>query len=227
MSPRPFISYTLVDFSLKTLSTASNVHPLAGLLQFHHPKKLQPERTTFNQKQSDSGLQIMSSYRNEGMSEHSMPSDISSFSKGKRTTPQASISFSDPLRALPPPPPPIQVHVRLPVPSPVACLLLKEKHPAGWSTKYRNHTQSNYNPNPNNAHKVNQADRVGMIDLVEDNNAEEGRKSRAAEFGSHARNTGITEERFVAQKVAIWEWMWVAKQTGDNIGVGTPYPVPL
>ena len=30
---------------------------------------------------------------------------------------------------------------------------------------------------------------------------------------------GITGENFVAQKVAIWEGMWAAKQNGDDIGV--------
>jgi len=30
---------------------------------------------------------------------------------------------------------------------------------------------------------------------------------------------GITEERFVAQKVAIWEGMWAAEQNRDQIGV--------
>ena len=77
--------------------------------------------------------------------------------------------------------------------------------------KYTNHIQSNHNPNPKSAHKVNQADRVGTIKLVEDNDTEEERKSRATEFESRARNTGITKENIMAQKVAIWEGMWTAK----------------
>ena len=95
------------------------------------------------------------------------------------------------------------------------------------STQYTNYIQSDHNLNPKNAHKVNQADRVGIIKLVGDNNAEEERKSRAPEFESHARKMGITEEELVAQRVVIWEGMWAAKQSGDDIGVGTPYPVPL
>lgn len=74
----------------------------------------------------------------------------------------------------------------------------------GLSTKY--HTQIiqfNHNPNPKDAHQVNQADRVGTIILVEDNNAEEEKKSRAAEFESRATNIGITEEKLIAQMVAI------------------------
>ena len=30
---------------------------------------------------------------------------------------------------------------------------------------------------------------------------------------------GITGEKFIAQKVAIWEGMWAAQQNGDDIGV--------
>jgi len=49
---------------------------------------------------------------------------------------------------------------------------------------------------------------------------------RAAQFELRAKDMGITEEKFVAQKVAIWEGMWAAKQSGDKIGVGT-LPSPL
>ena len=59
----------------------------------------------------------------------------------------------------------------------------------------------------------------GITKLVEDNNAEEERKSRTAEFELRAKNMGITGEKFVTQKVAIWEGMWAAKQNGDGIGV--------
>ena len=38
---------------------------------------------------------------------------------------------------------------------------------------------------------------------------------------------GITDENLVAQKVAIWEGMWVAKQSGDNIGVSIFYSFPF
>ena len=37
---------------------------------------------------------------------------------------------------------------------------------------------------------------------------------------------GITDENLVAQKVTIWEGMWVAKQGGDNIGVSILYSIP-
>ncbi|KAG0641797.1 hypothetical protein HOY80DRAFT_1134987 [Tuber brumale] len=39
--------------------------------------------------------------------------------------------------------------------------------------------------------------------------------SRAARFKSRARNMGITEESLVAQKIAIWEGMYAAEQSGD------------
>lgn len=38
---------------------------------------------------------------------------------------------------------------------------------------------------------------------------------------------GITEEKLIAQKVAIWEGMWAAKKGGDKIGVSTPYSLSL
>ena len=30
---------------------------------------------------------------------------------------------------------------------------------------------------------------------------------------------GITGEKFFTQKVAIWEGMWAAQQSGDDVGV--------
>ena len=63
--------------------------------------------------------------------------------------------------------------------------------------------------------------------MVEDNKAEGGRASGTAEFELRARSIGITEAKFVAQKVAIWEGMWAAKQNGDEIGVGTLYSAPF
>jgi len=38
---------------------------------------------------------------------------------------------------------------------------------------------------------------------------------------------GITEEKFVAQKVAIWEGMWAAKQNGNDIEVSILYSLPF
>jgi len=61
--------------------------------------------------------------------------------------------------------------------------------------------------------------------LAEDNRAEE-RNSRTAEFELRARTMGITEERFIAQKVAIWEGMWAAEQDHDDIGVSIFPPTP-
>ncbi|KAG0641798.1 hypothetical protein HOY80DRAFT_1038334 [Tuber brumale] len=52
-----------------------------------------------------------------------------------------------------------------------------------------------------------------------DANRIRGRKvSRAARFESRARNMGITEEGLVTQKIAIWEGMYTAEQSGDSIG---------
>ncbi|KAG0135471.1 hypothetical protein HOY82DRAFT_600264 [Tuber indicum] len=59
-------------------------------------------------------------------------------------------------------------------------------------------------------------------ELAEASRAEEERRFRAAEFELRARNMGITEERSVAEKVAIWEGIWVAEQTGNEIQVGVP-----
>jgi len=36
---------------------------------------------------------------------------------------------------------------------------------------------------------------------------------------------GITEEKLVAQKVAILEGMWIAQQNGDDIGVSVLYSI--
>ena len=84
-----------------------------------------------------------------------------------------------------------------------------------------------HNPNPVEVLEVNQADRVDIIKSVEGNRAEEERKSRAAGFELRAKNMGITEEKFVAQKVAIWEGMWAAKLNGDDIGVSILYSAPF
>jgi len=34
---------------------------------------------------------------------------------------------------------------------------------------------------------------------------------------------GITDKNLIAQKVAIWEGMWAAKQSGDSVGVSILY----
>lgn len=46
---------------------------------------------------------------------------------------------------------------------------------------------------------------------------------RTAEFELLARNMEITEEVLVAQKVAIWEGMWAAEQSGEDIEVSILY----
>ena len=46
---------------------------------------------------------------------------------------------------------------------------------------------------------------------------------RTAEFELLARNMEITEEALVAQKVAIWEGMWAAEQSGEDIAVSILY----
>ena len=63
--------------------------------------------------------------------------------------------------------------------------------------------------------------------MIENNTAEEERRSRIAEFELRARSMGITDENVVAQKVAIWEGIWAAEQNGDSIGVSTLYSLPL
>jgi len=42
---------------------------------------------------------------------------------------------------------------------------------------------------------------------------------RTAGFEQRARNMGITEKGSVAEKVAIWEGMYTAEQSGDGTGV--------
>jgi len=49
--------------------------------------------------------------------------------------------------------------------------------------------------------------------------AEEERRSGIAEFELRARSVGITDENLIAQKVAIWEGIRAAEQSGDSIGV--------
>ena len=46
---------------------------------------------------------------------------------------------------------------------------------------------------------------------------------KTAEFEQRARNMGIAEERLVAQKVAIWEGMCAAEQSGHSVEVSIPY----
>ena len=75
--------------------------------------------------------------------------------------------------------------------------------------------------------EANRADPVNIIKLAEDNNEEEERNSRNAEFELRARSMGITEEKFIAQKVAIWEGMWAARQSGDHIGVSILFHTSL
>lgn len=76
--------------------------------------------------------------------------------------------------------------------------------------------------------EVNRADGVNnIVKLAEYNKAEEERKWRIAEFELRAKSIGITGERFVVQKVAIWEGMWATKQKGDDIGVSILFSLLL
>ncbi|KAG0129181.1 hypothetical protein HOY82DRAFT_652510 [Tuber indicum] len=50
---------------------------------------------------------------------------------------------------------------------------------------------------------------------------------RAARFELRARSMGITEDSLIAQKIAIWEGMSVAEQSGDSIAVSLLYSIPL
>ena len=84
-----------------------------------------------------------------------------------------------------------------------------------------------HSSNPKEVLEVNQADYVDVTKLVEGNRAEEERKWRTAEFELRAKDMGITEEKFVAQKVVIWEGMWAAKRNGDDIVVSISYSVPF
>jgi len=70
------------------------------------------------------------------------------------------------------------------------------------------------------------ANPIDIIESAEDNKAEE-KNWRLAEFELRAKNMGITEEKLVAQKVAIWEGMWAAKQNGNDIEVSILYSLPF
>ena len=66
-----------------------------------------------------------------------------------------------------------------------------------------------------------------IIEVADNDTAEEERRSRIAEFELRARNMGITDENLVAQKVAIWEGIRAAEQNGDSIGVSILYSFPF
>ncbi|PUU82330.1 hypothetical protein B9Z19DRAFT_1061935 [Tuber borchii] len=148
--------------------------------------------------------------------ECSVPTAVSFLSQGQRIIPQAPItSFGVPCES------PTLANTG---PSPLACpvpsclLVLKGQAPHRYLKRHLKcpglHGRTG---NEKEVLRVNQADYVGIIKLVEVTKAEEERNSRIAEFEVRAKNMGITEEEFVAQKVAIWEGMWVAKQNGDDI----------
>ncbi|PUU72822.1 hypothetical protein B9Z19DRAFT_1136613 [Tuber borchii] len=71
-----------------------------------------------------------------------------------------------------------------------------------------------------NLHKI---EYERLLAALEDNKAEEEKQSRAAEFELRAKSMGITEAKLVAQKVAIWEGMFAARQNDDDIGVSALY----
>ncbi|KAG0642344.1 hypothetical protein HOY80DRAFT_642908 [Tuber brumale] len=64
---------------------------------------------------------------------------------------------------------------------------------------------------------LHQMEHERLLHALEDHRAEEDRNLRTAEFELRARNMGITGERSVAEKVAIWEGMWAAEQAGNDI----------
>ena len=61
----------------------------------------------------------------------------------------------------------------------------------------------------------------------EANRAKAQKRLRAAKSNVRARGMGITEEALVAEKVAIWEGMWAAEQSGDDIKVNILYSTPF
>jgi hypothetical protein len=74
-------------------------------------------------------------------------------------------------------------------------------------------------------HKI-EHDRLLALGVTPAQRKREARKVRdlkassAAGFELWARSMGITEKRLIDQKVAIWEGMYTAKQSGDSIGHG-------
>jgi len=81
-------------------------------------------------------------------------------------------------------------------------------------------------PNLKEVQGAGKADHIDIAKPAEGNSPEEEqRKSRIAEFEWRARSLGITGEEAIAQKVAIWEGMWAAKQRGNETEVSTVYSV--
>ncbi|PUU72860.1 hypothetical protein B9Z19DRAFT_1166331 [Tuber borchii] len=190
----------------------SPVHPPTSHLQFRHPE-LQPGPTV-NHKRPDSSAPIMSSHSHQGMPGSSISTKSSSSPQGGIITiPQAPSSLETLPSALTNTSPP-------PLACPVSgCLLvLRGEMPHRYLKRHLK-----YPGLYGRVLEVGQANYVDIIKLVEDNKAEEERESRAAEFELRAKNMGMTDAKSVAQKVAIWEGMWVAKQKGDDIGVSTLY----
>lgn len=63
--------------------------------------------------------------------------------------------------------------------------------------------------------------------MREANTANAQKILRTANFELRAMNMGITEKELIAQKVAIWEGMYAAEQSGDSIEVGITYSIPF
>jgi len=188
--------------------------------------------------------------------ERSIHTGISSIPQDKHTISQAPVTSSDPLEAPPcslgntgrPPPA---------CPVPTCPVVFKEGTPHRYLKRDLNHpglhgrtgdkreawvnlhkmeherflaalgSTPSHSPNPKEVLEVNQAAYVNVIKLIEDNRAEEESKSRTAKFELRGKDMGITEEKFVAQKVVIWEGMWAAKQNGDDIGVRISHSAPF
>ncbi|PUU83371.1 hypothetical protein B9Z19DRAFT_1119451 [Tuber borchii] len=81
-----------------------------------------------------------------------------------------------------------------------------------------------------NLHKT-EHDRLLATRITPAQRKHEARKAKArkmlrtVEFELRARNMGVTEKALIAQKVAIWEGMYAAEQSGDSIGVGILIPL--
>ena len=63
--------------------------------------------------------------------------------------------------------------------------------------------------------------------MREANTANAQKILRTANFELRAMNMGITEKELIAQKVAIWEGMYAAEQSGDSIEVSITYSIPF
>ncbi|KAG0642345.1 hypothetical protein HOY80DRAFT_1106725 [Tuber brumale] len=159
----------------------------------------------------------MSSNSHEGGSESSTTTDTSS--KNGRAPSQTTIFFPNPANAPPKSDSADTCRSRL------ACPVSSCSSVFSGGKAHRDFWRHLKHPNPCGTTgdegaawlNLHEMEHERLLHALEDNRAEEERNLRTAEFELRARNMGITGERSVAEKVAIWEGMLAAQQAGNDI----------